>query len=117
MVPALLNGLTENGKSWMVSPTLWQCWPHLESLVFEGFYVGWVVMITVVVMVMIMVIQPVVPSINTQIMRVVIITVMMTLSAKVLKIFTFLVTTSSQISSRLGWGEASASKGSLKDFG
>ena len=27
---------------------------------------------------------------------------------------TFLVTTSSQISSRLGWGEASASKGSLK---
>lgn len=29
MIPALLNGLTENGKAWVVSPALWQCWPHL----------------------------------------------------------------------------------------
>ena len=34
--------------------------------------------------------------------------------AMILMTLTFLVTTSSQISSRLGWGEASASKGSLK---
>ena len=39
---------------------------------------------------------------------------MMTLLAVIMATLTFLVTTSSQISSRLGWGEASASKGSLK---
>ena len=29
VIPALLNGLTENGKSRVVPPALWQCWPHL----------------------------------------------------------------------------------------
>ena len=32
MIPALLNGLTENGKSWVVPPALWQCWSHLKLL-------------------------------------------------------------------------------------
>ena len=29
VIPALLNSLTENCKSWMLSPSLWQSWPHL----------------------------------------------------------------------------------------
>jgi len=29
VIPALLNGLTENGKSRVFPPALRQCWPHL----------------------------------------------------------------------------------------